>query len=89
MLIRIIIRLYKFPSKISTIKTTPKQSTVKILKTKLNHILLTRHTSLIAGQRKVDHIKIKKDSSGQPSSKESLCNYTDIIQNRHQGIKHY
>lgn len=76
MLLTIIIKLYEFPSRINTMKATPRHSTVKILKTKPNHILFTRYTSLIRGQRKVDCRRIKKDNSGQPSSKESLYNYT-------------
>lgn len=76
MLLTIIIKLYEFPSRINTRKDTPKHSTVKILKTKPNHILFTRYTSLIRGQREVDCRRIKKDNSGHPSSKESLYNYT-------------
>ena len=52
-------------------------------------MLFTRHTSSIRGQRKYDCRQIKKGNSGQFSSKESLCNYTDIMQDRRQGIKHY
>lgn len=70
-------------------ETIPQHRTEKILKTKSNHMLFTRHTSLIRGQRKYDCRWIKKGDAGQFSSKESLCNYTDMMQERHQGIKHY
>lgn len=59
--------LYKFPSTINTIKTTPRHSITKFLKTKPNHLPLTRHISLIQGGRKVDGRRIKKDKSGQLS----------------------
>lgn len=32
---------------------------------------------------------LKKAMRANSHQKESLCNYTDMMQERHQGIKHY
>lgn len=75
--------IYKFPSRNNTMETTSKHSILKSLKTKLNNMLLTRHTSLIKGQR------LKKYQPEQSSPRESIYYYTGNIQSRPQGIKHH
>lgn len=73
MMVIMIIILYKFPSRNNTMKTIPKHSILKSLKTKLNYMLLTRHTSLIKGHG------FKKYKKGQSSPKESIYKTIPVL----------